>query len=393
MITFVVTSRCIPKVANLILTILVKPLTPTLGRFMSEYTIRAFRPDDVAGFLRLFSTVFGDNGRDWFMWKYRMNPYVGHIPIIVAEQDSEIVGARPFYALQMAINGEHHLALQPCDTMVHPDHRRNGLFTRMTECAIDRYQSGEPAFFFNFPNHLSLPGYLKLGWQRVRQIPRCYRLHDATAVLQSSLGTPGAHLAGKVCSPLVAGYNKLRELTANAADVSVERRDELPAADLASVYQREVPDAIHAVRDERFYEWRFENPSYEYTTYRCVGCPTPAGLVVGQSVGRNEPETTVTRIVDTVPLNCSERHEHVSALLDRVLAESSETDLVVVQPSMLPAEALRARGFLSEKSPPLSYLKGGRTHVVRSLSGWDSHACDISVQKNWHTTFAEFDTY
>lgn len=359
---------------------------------MSEYTIRAFRSDDVAGFLRLFSTVFGDNGRDWFAWKYRTNPYVDHIPIIVAERDGELVGARPFFALQMAVGGEHRLALQPCDTMVHPDHRRNGLFTRMTERAIDRYESGKPAFFFNFPNHRSLPGYLKLGWHPIGQIPRCYRFHNMAAVLQSTLETPGAHLAGEVCSPLVTGYNKLRGMTAGAtADVSVRREDGLPASDLASVYRRSIPDAIHAVRDERFYGWRFGNPNYEYTTYLCADSD-PIGLVVGRSVGGNEAKPTVTRLVDIVPVDCPERDEHISALLNRVLTESSESDLVVARPSMLPAETLRARGFQSEEAWPLSYLKDGRTHVVRSVDGWDSHDCDIRIQENWHTTYAEMDT-
>ena len=96
----------------------------------SDYGIRRFRPDDVDAFLELHRDAFGaDHGREWFAWKYEENPYVYHVPVFVAERAGDLVGARPFFALELSVNDGRHLALQPCDTMIHPDHRQRGLST------------------------------------------------------------------------------------------------------------------------------------------------------------------------------------------------------------------------------------------------------------------------
>lgn len=357
---------------------------------MAGYTIRQFRPADTDDFLELNAEVLGEgaHGREWFSWKYEANPYVDHVPIVVAELEGDLVGARPFFGLSMAVAGRQYTALQPGDTMVHPDHRRKGLFTRMTERAIDRYEREEPAFFFNFPNDRSLKGYLKLGWHRVGTLPRSYRVNDPTRVLASRYDDRRLAVAGTVATRLVAGYDRLREAVAPAPrDVPIRREETVPADVLASIYRRGVPEEIHAVRDEQFYEWRFDNPDWEYTTYYTED--RTVGAVVGASASSG-PD--VTRIVDVVPLTRRGGTDQLVALLDRILAAHSESALFVAPTSVLPPSVLRGFGFLSEGTPPLSLLTDGRAHVVRSLGEWELRGIDVREPNNWQITFAETDT-
>lgn len=362
---------------------------------MAEYSIRQFRPADVDDLFDLFATVFGDpdRGREWFAWKYRANPSVDHVPILVAESDDNLVGARPFFAMWMTVGGHHCLALQPCDTMVHPDHRREGLFTRMTERAIERYERGEPAFFFNFPNDQSGPGYRKLGWQPTGTLARCYRFQNLAPVLPSA-GSSSRQLAGSVTTPLVTGYNKLRDLTAPSPPADEVRREEgVPAATLAAIASRTRHERIHAVRDEQFYDWRFDNPNVEYTTYLAEDRSDPVGLIAGRPADESGPGPTATRIVDVVPLDSHERPEQLASLLDRVLTDHADSDLVIAPAAVFPSKVLRHRGFQSEEELPLSYVRDGRQQVVRELDGWELNGFDIRDEENWTATFAEMDTY
>jgi hypothetical protein len=45
-----------------------------------------------------------------------------------------------------------------------------GIFSRLTSAALESL-AGEADLVFNTPNEKSLPGYLKLGWQRVGRLP------------------------------------------------------------------------------------------------------------------------------------------------------------------------------------------------------------------------------
>src|SRR6056297_2662577 len=128
------------------------------------YVVRPHRPGDRARFLELYDDVFdASRSEEWFSWRYG-GPYADRPRMFVAERNGELVGAEPFISFSMRAGDEVELAIQPADAMVHPDHRRNGLLTRMTEQALDYFEDREPSFVFNFPNEEAKSAYLKLGW-------------------------------------------------------------------------------------------------------------------------------------------------------------------------------------------------------------------------------------
>ena len=188
--------------------------------------------------------IFDRNwGRDWFRWKFERNPYVDHVPIVVAARNGRIVGCRAFFALEMRLRDATRIALQPCDTMVHPDHRRRGLFSRMNELALEYYADRRPAFFFNFPNERSAPGNRKHGWREVGTVPMYYRLQDPTRFLETriegdgwrtapglraALETAGSALERVPSSP--ADIPGVRALESDPDDVSIERPETPPHA-------------------------------------------------------------------------------------------------------------------------------------------------------------------
>lgn len=349
-----------------------------------RYEIRPYDPADRAQFLSLFSLVMDeDASEEWFDWKYAENPYTADVPMIVATADGDLVGARPLFALPVSVGGDRKVALQAGDLVVHPDHRRQGLFTRMSEAAVECYS--DHSLFFSFPNERALAGYQSFGWEQLTQRDCYYRVEHPAKLAAARTDRRSIQLGSTLATPLVRGYNWLldRRISPPQA-LSVERRMETPAAVLANLYREAIPAAIHAVRDEQFYEYRFENPTHSYHTYLAFEDDEPvAGIVVGQPAST----TQTTKLVDVVPL-LSPPEDALIALFDRILADHSGTTLFAAPP-VFPATVLRRFGFQPDGRLPLSTVTSQTNHVVHTAR---SIGVDATEPENWLLTFAEEDT-
>lgn len=355
------------------------------------YAIRPFAAGDRGAFLDLFETVFDErHGDRWFAWKYADNPYADHVPVFVAERDGEVVGARSFLALPMAVEGRTHRALQPCDTMVHPDHRGLGLLTRMTEAALARYTDGEFAFCFNFPNAITLSHNLDHGWETVAELPTYYRVHDPVAMAGAAVDSSWAALAGRVAGPAAGAYYRARDRLARPpTGVTVDRHDAVPGATLAALHAGGPDAGIRADRDERFYDWRFDNPDWRYRAYvaRTAGDPVAAVVVATAA----DDGVTTAKVVDVVPTPDASTATAFAALCHRVARDHRDA-AVLAAPPVLPDRALSAAGFRSDARPPLSAVSERTTHVARTLTGdWTVEGVDIRDADNWQMAFVERD--
>ena len=341
----------------------------------SSYEVDRFRAGDRPEFLSLYETVFGRRrSPEWFRWKYESNPVVDGVPIVVARHGDGVVGCRSFLPLSVAVDGEHHVAFQPCDTMVHPDHRRRGLFTRMNERSIDRYADGPPAFFFNFPNANSKPGNLSMGWRPVARLPMYYRPQNATNAMGSWLEAHTSTDAGLSLgvadtaadsSPLARAHGAVDRWLVGSSDASVDRYDRPESAPLETVYHRAIPDGVHAVRDEAFYRWRFANPVHEYEVYVANrrGEPVAAAVV--------SPVDDHLRLVDTLPRRPDVEPAAIERAVVAALADhagpDSDVGYVAAFGSVL-ARPLRYRFYPDLKPPLRSVLRPtSRTLLARDL--------------------------
>lgn len=363
----------------------------TVDDAADEYTIRRFDTAEVDAFLDLYRNVFdNDPDREWFAWKYGENPYSDGPSIVVAEQDGTLVGARPLFALPMQVSREERLALQPADAMVHPDHRRRGLFTRMTEHAIDRYR-GDASFFFNFPNPNSLPGNRKLGWEVVQDVPTSYRIQDPGALMGSE-GDERNTLT-PVLSAGARVYLHARERFApDPAEITVHRHETIPSERLAALYREHPPEGIHAIRDAAFFEWRFKAAPTDYVTYIAERDDGPrAAVIVDDGAHGGAP---ITQIVDALPLMGEDRKEAVVALLRDVLRERADRAAMLAPAGPLPDEALAALGF-HRRSGILARFTAPTVHVARTLEADDPTqvvaGVDLLNPDNWRISFAEID--
>ncbi|QRV16552.1 GNAT family N-acetyltransferase [Haloterrigena salifodinae] len=358
------------------------------------YEIRQYESADRDAFLDLFADVLGGQmGNDWFTWKYERNPYVNHVPILVAQRDDELVGARAFFPLRLAAGDDEFSAFQPCDSMVRPEHQRRGLFTRLTERAIDRYDDAD--LFFNFPNHRSLPGNLKLGWRVASERETYYRIQNPTAWL------PQLEPVEPIARSLASGYVSIRDRFADSTNaVELSRYDRVPSSLLATLASSETIPEFHVARDETFYEWRFANPLWTYRTIVATRDGAPiAAVVYGRRDRTSGP--TVVRILDVLPLaagtsSSPSRQATLAALLDAVLRETGDADVIAAPGSVVPRSVLRSRGFHSDQRAPLKWGTSPSTHVVRPAGtpplDWTLSGAQLADSANWRLAFCEVDS-
>ena len=145
-----------------------------MSRSRVALDIRPFAEHDTAAVLSLLEASLGggpagERSPAFFRWKHLENPF-GRSYMLVAEADDRIVGFRAFMRWRFDLGGEPVRAVRAVDTATHPDHQGRGIFRQLTTTALEDLRS-EADLIFNTPNDKSLPGYLKMGWRKVEEVP------------------------------------------------------------------------------------------------------------------------------------------------------------------------------------------------------------------------------
>jgi len=358
-----------------------------------QYTVRLYQPDDFAGVRALYETVFGKiRSREWFEWRYD-TPYVDGPQVVVAERAGTVVGAEPFITFRFEMGGSTELAVQPADAMVHPDDRRQGLLTRMTEFALEYYTARAPSFVFNFPNRQAVDAYRKLGWREVPSVTTDIRVQNPGRFLptgHSALGRAVGSGARRLLHALYASF----EPHGGDSGLTIDRHREVPSTTLAMLYERDVPDALHAKRDAAFFEWRLGNPDWSTTSYvaRRRGEPVAAMVTVTETIN----DCTFTKVLEALPMGGDGVEGAMRQLLAAICREHRASDVLKMAHPTTPRSVSRPFGFLRSDLPPLSWATSESTMVVRPLDpdgeSWTVGGRTLTDWDAWEISFSEQDT-
>ena len=359
----------------------------------ADYQIRPFAPGDRDDWLELYATVHGNTpSTDWFSWKYVDNPFCSEVPIFVAERNGRLVGSRPLFVLPIRYGDWSGLGFEHADAMVHPDHRREGVFTALVEAAIDYYGERDAAFFFSFPNPKSGGAHLKLGAIRVGTVPEAVRINR-----------PGTSLAAHASIEPLPWIDPIVHRVSNVRDTLLALTRPLPAGittrikqgvcvdEVAALYRSAVPETLHTERSEAFLEWRFRNPQWTYYTLLGEFDSAPvAGLIVGF---QSRPDgRSLVRITDILPLTQTwQRDVVLETLIGDVIAGFDSADVFLAPLTALPAQIASRWGLYDKGRWPLARLSMETALLVHPLDGVPNDV-PLTSWDQWDPTFVEYDT-
>ena len=236
----------------------------------SRWIARRYQPGDEVQIVDLRRLVFGDRDRRrnterYWRWEFRDNPSGGgRIWLAVAE--GTIVGQYAVIPVRMQYRGEVAVATLSLDTMTHPDHRHQGVFTTLANSLYKELETEKIPVTYGFPNENSLAGLVsKLDWLylcslsvfvkplRVSRIVERLITNRALAFPIKKMSRPLARLLFR---PTNAFLHKGREIK------WIDRFD-----DRMNVFWEQVASRyrIAVVRDSAYLNWRyFDNPGREY---------------------------------------------------------------------------------------------------------------------------------
>lgn len=324
--------------------------------------VRAATPEDDPEVLALLQASMGwvpdEQYAEFFAWKHRENAF-GVSPSWVAVDDDRIIGFRTFLCWQFDHDGRTVDAVRAVDTATHPDYQGRGIFSLLTQHALDELTADGTGFVFNTPNDRSRPGYLKMGWQMVQKLPVAARPRSALALVRLARARVPADKWSADCTGGVAALDALADDAAVEALLDSMR----PAGD-------EPAPGLHTRRSAAYLRWRYGFPALRYRAIT-----GPGGLADGLVVFRVRRRGAATE-----------------AALCEVLVPGDDTTVT----RQLLAEVLRSSQadhavWLGGARPALGFLPvpgQGPTLVWREVN---EHA--MAPAADWHLTLGDIELF
>lgn len=228
-------------------------------------------------FLDLMKLSLTARDKDWLEWKYLKNPYVKNeepgIYCCVDSANDRIVGIRPLLDMAIRYKKRTFKIQQPCDTIVHPEYRGKGIFTEMNHHAIHNASKDNIAFFMNFPNSNSMPGYLKMGWKKISLFNDSFLFNNFTEVVRNKSARKIAGIFSKV---FAFKFNKLKHFL-KKTDIFKKKNKQFKIRELNDVsdemtdlWENQNKDRFYTTKNRDYLNWRYlQRPDKKYQIWAC----------------------------------------------------------------------------------------------------------------------------
>lgn len=252
--------------------------------------------DNIERLLELHKIVYGTiiSPNEW-IWRYTKNPVGGILTseLVVAEDKGRLVGANCFMPLKFYCNKTMVAGLS-CNTMVHPNYRNQGIFLKMIQCAQSYLPNKDISLLIGFPNSNSLPGFEKLGWEKLMSIKNFSFEINPDEFYLKKYGKLGASFM-----KLYRIFSKqgIFNETSTSTEIGVKISNECPgSAEPLAIMNNS--NKIQLVSNIAFLKWRLDNNpknKYGYITL------TRDGVICGYaifSIIQEEYDLRIGRIVD-----------------------------------------------------------------------------------------------
>jgi predicted N-acetyltransferase YhbS len=288
-----------------------------------------------------------DRDLNFWKWKYESSPY-GQAIVHGIFENNRIVACGSLWPISIKHGNQSIKALEPCDTAVHPDFRRKGLFKLLNQTRMQAAIDTGATLIFNFPNSNSLPGYVRDGWFSIGRVPWFVRVMKPFSIIMD-------HRRDGPVSKLGVPQEWMLDISK-----TVELDGQLEA-----IYSHLSLDRVPG-----YWQWRFnDHPTRQYGL---VGGDGNDFAVFTLSIMANGLKEMV--IVDLVASPAQ-----LPGLLDKIIASARRMQagfIALMKPQALPSGPFYRRAFLPVPMKNLVCLplNPALTDVATNIRNWDFRA-------------------
>jgi len=218
---------------------------------MSDVTLSEYDPEykdrliDFLGLGMSWAELSKKERKRFFGWKHEKNPYTEKPLCYLALDGEKVVGHRGFVVQRFEHEGNTYLFATPGDSMVHPDYRRQGIFSDLVDFSNDDLinKSKVDLFLSLSTTRATTKATKRYGYVPVGERKKLYRFSIKN--IFSYRYNDGIDLNKTISS----------EKTGHTIEITDEVKKE-DIIDLMNSYKKD--KKLKNLRDEEFYRWRFE---------------------------------------------------------------------------------------------------------------------------------------
>lgn len=135
---------------------------------------RKSNEQDKHAIIELLKSSLGESSSpknlNYWIWKHEQNPF-GKSEVLICDGKNRISGVRAMMPWIWQLSQKQFKTFRAVDTATHPADQGKGIFKKLTLAMLSELNHIAGDFIFNTPNSQSLPGYLKMDWQKWGRIP------------------------------------------------------------------------------------------------------------------------------------------------------------------------------------------------------------------------------
>lgn len=260
----------------------------------NDYEIIRYSPAFEREIIELLAPMWGTDmalTTAYFEWKHCQNPYVDEPIFYLCLYDGRVVGVRACFGARWQLDqlGQYVNCLADADAIVHPDHRRRGLLTKMTLAALEDLHTSDFEYIITLSaNRYSSAANRKMGWRNVGYFDTAYRHRSKQPDTEKSQSAFRNSLRKVPFVPAV--YRQMRSYVNGKPDPSSQPPapffnldknyiqsgkqkfehitiENFPRSEAMADLINRIGDhnRFQHIRDQEFFSWRFRNP---LSTYR-----------------------------------------------------------------------------------------------------------------------------
>ena len=138
------------------------------------YKVIPYQPAFKGEIIKLQEHLWGEDllqNKAYFEWKYEQNPYQAEPMIYLCTYRDRLVGTTSFIGAQWQVGDREISFPYGGDSVIHPDHRNQGLFKRLNEFSLaDIRKRGYEFTVALSAAQVTFYSFLMMGWRSVGEI-------------------------------------------------------------------------------------------------------------------------------------------------------------------------------------------------------------------------------